>query len=422
MTTPVSTQSSFTFGDRPLQIPINRNGQILAAASALPASSSQNWYPTTDNAYSLGRADKRWSDLFVAGTAYVGGQVLATYNVQSNQSVIALNGVVVGSGGLKPYGTTYPDLGLSTNPFNTAYINNINAQGRISSQNLVASTSLTVTGSAIFNAPIYPVPTATHDLGGSSNKWKTVYATDIDFSGQLLQNGVAWSPVVDLPSLSGTLLPSVTATYDIGETGNRWKDLWLSGAITSVTGNFTTLNVSGVSTLGVTGTGALTSTSANFSTGETTQLTPSGGTGTGVLGTTGLRFASAYINAILNPSYIATPSVVPFPLEVSDELGSGAKLGGFQQKFDDCYVGNVWSNIVQPFTNGTGNAKTVGTTVNLWTAMYTNLMHCTDFNLVKATSSTVGAAGGASALPATPTGYIVIKQNGIDVKVPYYNT
>lgn len=39
-----------------------------------------------------------------------------------------------------------------------------------------------------------------------------------------------------------------------------------------------------------------------------------------------------------------------------------------------------------------------------------------------ATSTTVGAAGGASALPATPTGYITININGTDRKIPYYTT
>lgn len=36
--------------------------------------------------------------------------------------------------------------------------------------------------------------------------------------------------------------------------------------------------------------------------------------------------------------------------------------------------------------------------------------------------TTVGAAGGASALPATPTGYITININGTDRKIPYYAT
>jgi hypothetical protein len=38
------------------------------------------------------------------------------------------------------------------------------------------------------------------------------------------------------------------------------------------------------------------------------------------------------------------------------------------------------------------------------------------------TSSTVGSAGGASALPATPSGYITVDINGTDYKIPYYAT
>ncbi len=37
------------------------------------------------------------------------------------------------------------------------------------------------------------------------------------------------------------------------------------------------------------------------------------------------------------------------------------------------------------------------------------------------TASTVGAAGGASALPATPVGYLVVNINGTAQKIPYYN-
>lgn len=36
------------------------------------------------------------------------------------------------------------------------------------------------------------------------------------------------------------------------------------------------------------------------------------------------------------------------------------------------------------------------------------------------TATTVGAAGGASALPATPTGYIRITLGKTDYEIPYY--
>lgn len=35
--------------------------------------------------------------------------------------------------------------------------------------------------------------------------------------------------------------------------------------------------------------------------------------------------------------------------------------------------------------------------------------------------TTVGAAGGASALPATPVGYLVITLQNVNYKIPYYN-
>jgi hypothetical protein len=37
------------------------------------------------------------------------------------------------------------------------------------------------------------------------------------------------------------------------------------------------------------------------------------------------------------------------------------------------------------------------------------------------TATTVGAAGGASLLPATPLGYIIVNVAGTTAKIPYYN-
>jgi hypothetical protein len=43
-------------------------------------------------------------------------------------------------------------------------------------------------------------------------------------------------------------------------------------------------------------------------------------------------------------------------------------------------------------------------------------------NYVTGGTTTVGAAGGASALPATPVGYVTIAVGGTNYKMPYYNT
>lgn len=57
----------------------------------------------------------------------------------------------------------------------------------------------------------------------------------------------------------------------------------------------------------------------------------------------------------------------------------------------------------------------------------TALMHLSGVSALRVDNSanwasTVGAAGGASALPATPLGYWIINLGGSSVKVPYYNT
>lgn len=44
----------------------------------------------------------------------------------------------------------------------------------------------------------------------------------------------------------------------------------------------------------------------------------------------------------------------------------------------------------------------------------------TGFTFNGTTQTTVGAAGGASALPATPAGYKVETINGTEVVIPYY--
>jgi len=44
----------------------------------------------------------------------------------------------------------------------------------------------------------------------------------------------------------------------------------------------------------------------------------------------------------------------------------------------------------------------------------------TNLRINGSTQSTVGAAGGASVLPVTPTGYVLININGTDRVIPYY--
>ena len=70
------------------------------------------------------------------------------------------------------------------------------------------------------------------------------------------------------------------------------------------------------------------------------------------------------------------------------------------------------------YTNGnmTGQVAQDGT----WTFGLSGTFPIHVFNIN--TTSAVGAAGGATALPATPTGYLRISINGTEQRIPYYAT
>lgn len=85
--------------------------------------------------------------------------------------------------------------------------------------------------------------------------------------------------------------------------------------------------------------------------------------------------------------------------------------------------------------NGTGNTvigngnflpasdstiQSIGSSSDKWINIYAVQAHFDRINITGGTQTTVGSAGGASALPATPTGYIKIEIAGTEYVVPYY--
>jgi hypothetical protein len=88
----------------------------------------------------------------------------------------------------------------------------------------------------------------------------------------------------------------------------------------------------------------------------------------------------------------------------------------------------VIDGVFAPFSD---NAKSLGSTSLRWTITYTGNVLLTQaatsggagtIALGGTHASTVGAAGAASALPATPLGYMIANVDGTQVKIPYYNT
>lgn len=89
-----------------------------------------------------------------------------------------------------------------------------------------------------------------------------------------------------------------------------------------------------------------------------------------------------------------------------DEL---AKVPGLQQEMDQ-----LVTSINQRF--GTEHDANSG----VHTAVTAESVTTPILDLTGTSQTTVGAAGGASALPATPTGYIPILIGGVAYVIPYY--
>ena len=73
-----------------------------------------------------------------------------------------------------------------------------------------------------------------------------------------------------------------------------------------------------------------------------------------------------------------------------------------------------------PITN-TASGGTLSIQPDAINLTKTALAAASGVSLGGTTATTVGAAGGASALPATPLGYLIAYVGSTPVKIPYYN-
>jgi len=196
-------------------------------------------------------------------------------------------------------------------------------------------------------------------------------------------------------SVSGTL-----STADITTTGNQT----ISGSLTTGTFNVGDLNINAdgkISTdtngnidLDPSGTGAINLTGPTNVTGTATV--------TGQLNVDNLRMDANTISSTSGGVNITAPAGQDVAIG-----GTGVKLTATEANFTLAEITTLRADTIQNDTSdGDISISTQGTGV---------------IDLNTATQSTVGSAGGASALPATPTGYIKIKIAGTMRVIPFYD-
>ena len=196
-------------------------------------------------------------------------------------------------------------------------------------------------------------------------------------------------------SVSGTL-----STADITTTGNQT----ISGSLTTGTFNVGDLNINAdgkISTdtngnidLDPSGTGAINLTGPTNVTGTATV--------TGQLNVDNLSMDANTISSTSGGVNITAPAGQDVSIG-----GTGVKLTATEANFTLAEITTLRADTIQNDTSdGDISISTQGTGV---------------IDLNTATQSTVGSAGGASALPATPTGYIKIKIAGTMRVIPFYD-
>jgi len=266
---------------------------------------------------------------------------------------------------------TLTDTQVLTNKTLTApTINGATMTGNVTVDNITLNDNIISSAS---NADLILDPSGTGDI--------KLTATSTDITGNA--------------SVSGTL-----STADITTTGNQT----ISGSLTTGTLNIGDLNIdaqgkittdtNGDVDIDPSGTGAINLTGPTNITGTATV--------TGQLNVDNLRMDGNTLSSTTGGVTITAPSGQN--VEVG---GTNVKLTATEANFTLMEATTLRADTIQNDTSdGDISISTQGTGV---------------IDLNTATQTTVGSAGGANALPATPTGYIKIKIAGTMRVIPFYD-
>jgi hypothetical protein len=227
------------------------------------------------------------ADLHVLGNLTVDGTSTLT-GAATLSSTLAVLGNTTLSGTLSVTGTsthTGAATFSGTSTFNDTVTVNalLNATGNI---DLGDSTADTITVTGRFDSSLVPSTSGDNNLGSSSLRWATIYATDIDVSGDVTIGGNITIGDSDTDSISITadltsnLIPNAGSTYDIGSVSKTWANVYadnitgdLTGNVTGdVTGDITSTGTSTFSTVDING-GAIDGTTIGATTPSTGSFT-----------------------------------------------------------------------------------------------------------------------------------------------------
>ena len=224
---------------------------------------SQNLNPLLANGSSLGVITKMW------GNAYIRDLSVSSIDVSLNLNPLLANGSSLGvitkmwgnayirdmsvssidvSLNINPLLNNGSSLGLLTRMWRNAYIRDISVSSIDVSTNLITpllnNTSnlglptriwsnayirdISVTSLDV-SLNIIPLITNNSNLGSSLNRWKTLFTGDLSvntINGQVYTSGGGGTSI-NLSSISGNIIPSVTNTHNLGDVSRNWNNAYI---------------------------------------------------------------------------------------------------------------------------------------------------------------------------------------------------
>ena len=173
--------------------------------------------PKTDNTVDLGTSSLEFKDLYIDGTANID-----TLQVDESATITA-NLTVSG---------------------NATISTNLTVNGNTVIGN---ATTDTINVIADFISDLVPDADNTYDLGLSTNEWRNLWVdgtanidtlqvdesatitADLTVNGNTTLGNAAGDTVTVTARVASNLVPSTDDTYDLGTSGNEWKDLYIDG-------------------------------------------------------------------------------------------------------------------------------------------------------------------------------------------------
>ena len=223
---------------------IDNSSAVTIVTASFTHGVSSSIIPDADNTYDLGSSTKEWKDLFIDGVAKIDalGSVAGDTSIAyiSQLSGSAAEPALTASVTVVPGVDNTYDLGTAALSWKNLHVQGTATIGTLALTQLAGNIIIPlVSQSMAISGSITPSLDDTFDLGSSTREWKDLYIDGVGYIDSLGSNA-GDTNIAYIKELSGSaaapnitasvsIIPKVDNTYNLGESGKEFKDLFIDG-------------------------------------------------------------------------------------------------------------------------------------------------------------------------------------------------